>query len=222
MRRPRVSLQSLAALVLLALVGSCDNDTTGPSADGRLLAVAKLGAQLQNVTITRAGVPATDVAVTVNAVAIPQVGAGRYVGQLPAAVPAGSLIDLRLSAGGLTVQATGTVPEAPVLTAPVTGAISDAGDSITVAWTSATRPERFVVSGSSDFDGATFDKTFSVAGNARELRVAASQFPRGIGITLSVYTANDSHSWSWRSWDRSSRMSPSPAKECPSLTTASP
>ncbi|MEJ2215870.1 MAG: hypothetical protein P8099_04570 [Gemmatimonadota bacterium] len=127
-----------------------------------------------------------------NGVAIPHTGAGLYQGQLPGVVGAGSPIDLVLGGDGLIIYATGngTVPETPVLNAPVAGATFDAGDSITVTWTSATNPDRFVVSGSSVFDGAT-SKTYTAAGATRELRIAASDFPAGADLSLSVVACND-------------------------------
>jgi len=83
-----------------------------------------------------------------------------------------------------------TVPEAPVLTAPVTEADIDAGgDSITVTWTSATNPERFVASWV--FDGVTVGKTFTATGTARELTIPTSGLPAGPDVTISVVAYND-------------------------------
>ncbi|MCG6987509.1 MAG: hypothetical protein LJF06_04960, partial [Gemmatimonadetes bacterium] len=159
--------------------------TTGPVP---LSISGEMGAQLQNVRITREGVPVTDGAVTVNGVAIPHAGAGFYRGQLPAAVPAGSGLNLQVSAGEATVQGTVNVPEAPVLTAPVTEADIDAGgDSITVTWTSATNPERFVASWI--FDGVTAGETFTATGTARELRIAAR--PANTKLPLRLAACND-------------------------------
>ena len=48
---------------------------------------------------------------------------------------------LEVRANGVTVQATGIVPEAPVLTAPTSDTVFTLTDSITVAWTSTTNPD---------------------------------------------------------------------------------
>ncbi|MEJ2185958.1 MAG: hypothetical protein P8Z36_08465 [Gemmatimonadota bacterium] len=145
--------------------------------------MAELGAQSQSVTITRGGVPVTDGRVLVNGVAIPHTGAGVYQGQLAAPVPAGSPLNLQVSAGGATVQGTGSVPETPG-----TGAAVQTGNSITVSWSSATIPDRFVVSLVSDDTAA---KTFTAAGSAREIRIAASEFPAGAGLPIKVLACNN-------------------------------
>ncbi|MCG6989541.1 MAG: hypothetical protein LJF06_15360, partial [Gemmatimonadetes bacterium] len=85
MRRAHRNLQGLGTLVLLALVGSCGNDTadtTGPVVKvAPLLIVADdMGAQFQNLIITRGGAGVTDATVTINGVAIPHVVAGLYNG----------------------------------------------------------------------------------------------------------------------------------------------
>ena len=199
MRRAHRSLQVLAALVLPALVGSCENDTTGPAPPPPpppLLIVADdVGAQSQNLTITRGGVGVTDATVTINGVAILHVVAGLYHGQLPTAVPAGSPLNLQVSAGGTTVQGTVNVPEAPVLTAPVAEAVFDPRDTISFSWTSATDPDRFVVSmGLITPVGGRLDMTFPVAGTARELEISLPpEFGAwaGSGTTYSVFAYND-------------------------------
>jgi hypothetical protein len=192
MRRARVVFHGVTLLFLLALIASCDNDTTGPleQVTPLLIAGGDMGAQLQDLTITREGVAITDGTVTVNGVAIPHAGSGRYVGQLPDAVPAGSPINLQVSAGGATVQGTVNVPEAPVLTAPATGAAFAAADYITVSWTSATDPDRFIVYGAWVVDDVGFRKSFPAAATAREIKIAAFEFP-GADITISVVAYND-------------------------------
>lgn len=143
------------------------------------------------ISIDRAGRSVTDALVIVNGVAIPHTGEGSYEGALPNAVPAGSPVVLQVSAGGVTVEATGNVPETPVLTAPVTGRVYGFADSISITWTSPTDPDGFVgpfgpTSGSvrgariaasdvaCDFSGPLPDPCLGLADDVtREIRVSA-------------------------------------------------
>jgi len=114
------------------------------------------------ISIDRAGRSVTDALVIVNGVAIPHTSEGSYEGALPNAVPAGSPFVLQVSAGGVTVEATGNVPETPVLTAPVTGRVFGFADSISITWNSPTDPDGFV---------GPFGPT---SGSVRGARIAAS------------------------------------------------
>ena len=114
------------------------------------------------ISIARAGRSVTDATVKVNEVAIPHAGEGSYEGALPDAIPAGSPFVLHVSADGMTVEATGNVPDVPVLTAPVTGSVFGFGDSIPITWTSTTDP---------DFFTGPFGPT---SGEVRGARIAAS------------------------------------------------
>lgn len=106
--------------------------------------VGGMNAQAQvSISIHRAGRSVTDALVLVNGVAIPHAGEGSYEGTLPSAVPAGSPFVLQVSSGGVTVEATGNVPDTPVLTTPVTGSVFDFTDSILITWISKTDPDRF-------------------------------------------------------------------------------
>lgn len=199
MRRARATLRTVILLLLPALVASCDDDTTGPVNEGNelpeagpLLTVSgDMGAQFQDLTVTREGVAVTDAIVTVNGVTIPHTGAGRYQGQLPTGVPVGTALDLRVSAGGATAQGTASVPEAPDLTAPATGDDFAPGGSIYVNWTSAINPDRFVVSAAWVLDDVASSKTFPAAAGDRGLTIAASEFPAGTDITISVSACDD-------------------------------
>lgn len=198
-RRAHARLHDVTNLLLAALIASCDYGTTGPvdTADpvqevAPLLTVdGEIGAQFQKLTITREGAAVTDGMVTVNGVAIRHAGAGLYEGQLPTAVPPGAPLNLWVSAGGATVKATVNLPETPVPIAPATGAVFAFGDSITVSWSSATTPDRFVVSGAWVVDDVGFSKTFPAAGTARDLTIAAREFPAGLDVTISVFACND-------------------------------
>ncbi|HZD54013.1 MAG TPA: hypothetical protein VE175_13270 [Woeseiaceae bacterium] len=148
-----------------------------------------MSTRFQSVTVLDgAGQTTTDATVTVNGVAIPQTSAGFFQGELPEAVPAGSPLELVVSAGGVTVEAAGNVPEVPVLTAPATGTFFAFTDSITVTWNSATNPDRFVVWVSNFFPPAS---SFVVAGTARQLRIAAGAIGRGVDVEIFVSAIND-------------------------------
>ncbi|MEJ2215869.1 MAG: hypothetical protein P8099_04565 [Gemmatimonadota bacterium] len=122
---------------------------------------------------------------------IPNVGGrlypGYYHGELPAAVPPGSPLDLRVSARGLVVEATDNVPEVPVVTAPAAGAVFAPGGSITVRWTSLTNPDRFAVYVNTN--GPVWHR--ELPGTARELEIAASELPAGSDLMIGVVAYND-------------------------------
>jgi len=154
-----------------------------------------VGVQHENIWIFQGGRGITDgvseAVVTVNGVAIPNVGGrlypGYYSGELPAAVPPGASLDLRVSARGLVVEATNTVPAMPVLSAPYTGTIFAPTDSITVRWTSATNPDRFAVYVNSNKP----DWHRDLPGAARELTIPASVLPAGVDLMIGVVAYND-------------------------------
>ena len=114
------------------------------------------------IRVDRAGRSVTDASVLVGGVAIPHAGEGSYQGALPSAIPAGSPFVLQVSAGGVTVEAAGNVPETPVISAPATGSVFGFADSISITWTSTTDPDRFT---------GPFAPT---SGSVRGARIAAS------------------------------------------------
>ena len=173
---------------------------------------------LQLVLVTRAGGGINYAMVTVNGSALAlDTGSGcvagpcigSYRGRLSLA--AGSQVALEVKADGLTIEATGKVPEAPVLTAPATGTVFSLADSITLTWTTATSPDRFELGfGTGCWGyGYSFEDSLSAApvhfdpiraspaaasmsavdlcwvfeapGSARELKVAASQMGASFG-----------------------------------------
>jgi hypothetical protein len=127
----------------------------------------------------------------VNGVAIPNVGGGLYPGyysgELPAPVLPGSPLHLRVSAGELVVEATGDVPETPVVTAPAAGTGFAAGGIITVRWTVATDPDRFRVYVNTN--QPVWHR--ELPGTARELEIAASELPAGQDLVIGVVAYND-------------------------------
>jgi hypothetical protein len=135
-RHIRVVLHGVILLFLLSMIASCDNgtDTTAPitsttteNTGKRTEAFAlqidwSVGAQLQTIWIFQGGLAikdgVSDAVVTVNGVAIPHAGVypGYYRGHLPAAVPPGSSLELRVSARGIIVEATGSVGDRITIT----------------------------------------------------------------------------------------------------------
>jgi hypothetical protein len=79
------------------------------------------------------------------------------------------------------VEATGDVPEVPVVTDVGAGS-----GSVTIRWTSATNPDRFVVS--VNRSGPVLHR--EVPGAARKLAIAASELPAG-HFTVYVVAYND-------------------------------
>lgn len=175
---------------------SCDDDgVTTPAPDDvlpLLIVGSDMGAQSQSLTIINSRAqPVTNAVVTVNSVTIPHAGDGLYQGRLPAASPAGSPFDLRVSADGAEVRGMGNVPEAPNLTAPETGTVFAPTDSISVIWTSTTSPDRFVVVATWLVAEEESSESFPAPGDTRRLKVAASDVPAETEVTFKVLAYND-------------------------------
>lgn len=191
--KSRARAWPIVFLSAILLVAACDRDNptapvvAGPSA---LHVSGVMGALYQSVRV-RAGRPVTDAVVTVNGVAIPHCCGDLYSGKLPEAVPPGSQLDLTVSAGGLTVEATGYVLEAPIITAPATGSVLASTDFINVTWTSATDPDRFEVClncWENSLDGAIYQ----TPGTARDLKIAAGDLTDyGNGAIVAVYAMKE-------------------------------
>ncbi len=155
-----------------------------------------LGADYQNLDVAQEGVGVNDATVTVNGEIMTHPAGfyedGYYGGQLTNALGAGAPIVLEVTRGGRTVTATGSVPEAPVMTAPANGAAFGPGDAILVAWTSTTQPDRFTVSAQWSCGPSCGTATsFEVAGAQRAFTIPASGIPSGLPITLRVYAYNN-------------------------------
>jgi hypothetical protein len=182
----------LIALVAVVALSCADDGVTTPEPEDEvqpLLIMGDMAAQSQDLTITRQGRPVLNAAVSVNGIAIPHTGGGRYQGQLPAAVPAGSPLVVQVSASETSVEGAGFVPEAPVLTAPATGTVFEPTDSITVAWTSATDPDRFLVF---VFDpGELGPEVFTASGTARQMEIVAGDFSPDTEVTIAIFAQND-------------------------------
>jgi hypothetical protein len=183
-RRSWILAAALAAPLALAL-GCDDDDDTGPTAAALVEAV--LDGSGGVVTVTDGGVAVTGATVALNGTAaVPGATDGEYEVTLAAPVAAGGALTLDVSDGEIVVQGSGTVPEAPVITAPANAANFDPADPIEVTWTSTTDPAGFVV----EAVGATTE-TFPVAGGgaARTHTITAGTLANG-DWTIRVRAAN--------------------------------
>jgi hypothetical protein len=190
MVRVTVDQRSSSAIFLPGIGG-----VVPPTEPSPLIVHGGVNSQNQNIWIFQGGLNISDgvsgAVVTVNGVSIPNVGdglyPGYYSGKLPAAVPVGSPLQLRVSARGMIVEATSTVPEATVLTVPDSGAVFDPAGSITVRWTSATDPDRFTVFVNTNH--IVWER--KVPGTARELVISASELPEEVELLVAVVAYND-------------------------------
>lgn len=172
------------AIPLLAGL-ACNDDNNGPTAETLLVQGADMGAQVQNINVSNGGAPVSSATVTVNGEAATPGVAGAYAVSLAAPVAAGGALTLSVEAGGGIVTATGNVPEAPAVTAPLDAAVILTTDPIDVTWTSGTDPDRFLVLAV----GATTD-TFTAAGSARAVSIPAGGLAGG-NWTIQVFAYND-------------------------------
>ncbi|MEJ2288515.1 MAG: hypothetical protein P8Y02_07700 [Deinococcales bacterium] len=138
-----------------------------------------MGAQSENVLVTRNGRPVTSATVSVNGtqLTLADASTGRYHGVLPSKLATGSQLDLVVTDGSQRVEAIGNVPEAPVVTSPANGSTIDATQPLPVTWTSASSPDAYELlvfqSGSSPvFDG-------SMGGSYRNTTIAANTLAPG-------------------------------------------
>ncbi|GAA5435558.1 VWD domain-containing protein [Deinococcus aquaticus] len=145
-----------------------------------------MGAQSQNV---RVGGAAT---VTVNGVNLGLSGGGLYQGTLPAPVAVGAPLNLLTRVGECLVFASDVVPEVPALTAPAAGSSLAASAALPVAWTSASSPQRFVVSATWVTGGAgTGWRSGDLPGATRSFSIPAGTLPAGQTVKVRVYAYND-------------------------------
>ena len=155
-----------------------------------------LGAYYQNLSVVRAGLGVNDATVTVNGEVMTHPSGyyedGYYGGRLASVLGAGEPIVLEVRRGARTVTAIGSIPEAPTMTAPSSGATYASSDVILVTWISTTQPDRFTINAgwSCGVDCGTGVR-FEVAGTARSFTIPANETPAGQAITLSVFAYND-------------------------------
>jgi len=112
---------------------------------------------------------------------------GEYTVALAAPVAAGGALTLDVSDGVAIVQGTGTVPEAPVFTAPLDGADVAVGADVEVTWTSTADPDGWAVvatSGGSTVTAETDD------GALRTLTIGGASLAAG-DWEINLYAVND-------------------------------
>jgi hypothetical protein len=152
-----------------------------------LVVGSDMGNQAEHVSLSQEGTADVLANVTVNGeAAFQSVGGGSYDVTFAAPVATGGVLDLKISFGMIAIQGTGAVPETPVVTAPADVAVIPVANAIDVTWTSATNPDRFVVT--ADI-GATL--RFDAAGTSRALTIPAGALPVGGPWQIRVYAYND-------------------------------
>ena len=145
-----------------------------------------MGVRSQNV---RVGGAAT---VTVNGVTLAASGGGLYQGTLAAPVAVGAPLNLLTRVGECLVFGSDVVPEAPALTAPAAGSSLAASAALPVSWTSASSPQRFVVSATWVTGGAGIGwRSGDLPGSARSFSIPAGALPAGQTVKVRVYAYND-------------------------------
>ena len=160
---------------------------TTPPANGSLLIEGVMTPQDQGLRVSRGGAPVTDAEVIVNGVPIPHCCGDLYWGHLPGAVPAGGTLNLKVVAGGLSFEALGEVIATPTIIAPAAGSTFAWTDTVSLAWSIPTDPDRFDVCLNCweySLDGATY----TVPGSAREFTIAPGDLrDYGGGAVVAVY-----------------------------------
>jgi hypothetical protein len=172
-----------------------DGDFTGPTESGSAMNIrgeaadypsitvgeplvvvtgADMSAQEQHITISEGGTVVDGATVTVNTEAALQAAPGAsYDVTLVAPVAVGGTLDLDISFGTTVIQGTGTVPELPVITAPLDNAVILLADPIVVTWTSTANPDRFNI----NVPGSGY--SFDVLGTERTYTIPAGTLVAG-------------------------------------------
>jgi hypothetical protein len=189
----------LHSATLLLLAASCGGgEATGPEnenpAGGTLLVTGgSMGPKFQNVYLSRDHLPVSGATVTVNGVAMPEVGPGQYYGALATFLDAGATVRLEVHAGNQVVIGTATVPSEPVLQTPAPNFSATIGSGISYTWTSNSSPSRFFAgflyrtgdAGSAHWEevsGGVRNSTVTTAGlpaNATEFQAFVNAFADG-------------------------------------------
>jgi hypothetical protein len=145
--------------------------------------------QYQSVRVSNGGAPVTDAYVTVNGFPIPHCCGDLYSGKLPEAVPAGGTLNLKVVAGEVKFEAAGEVIGTPTITAPAAGSTVAFTDTVSLAWSISTDPDRFDVC-LNCWENALEGAMYPVSGSAREFRIdpqALGLVDYGTGAVVAVY-----------------------------------
>ncbi len=187
MTTPKLLRAFALALPLLLALG-CDDDDNAGGPDATLKVEATVAGNGGIVVVTDGGVGVTGADVTLNGAAgVAGATAGEYTVTLAPPVAAGGALTLDVSDGDAAVQGTGTVPEAPVITAPLDGADVAGGADVEVTWTSTADPDGWLLvatSGGSTVTAETAD------GALRTLTIAGASLAAGDWV-VNLYAVDD-------------------------------
>ena len=160
---------------------------TTPTGSGSLLISGVMTPKYQGVRVSRGGAPVTNAEVTVNGFPIPHCCGDLYSGNLPEAIPAEGTLNLKVVASGVNFEASGEVIATPTVTAPAAGSTFAWTDSISLAWSTPTDPDRFEVClncWENSLDGAIYQ----ASGSAREFKIdPGALVDYGTGAVVAVY-----------------------------------
>ena len=192
-----VSVANLAKFTVRA-VGGGSEGTTSPESPARPIVCSRylikgtdMGMQSQNISVTRAATALNGATVRVNGTNIPFTGS-IFQGNLPSSVAVGSNLELLTNDADCLVYARDTLPEKPVMTAPAAGINASSGAVLPVTWTSATNPDRFVVSATwLEGSGGTGWRSGDLAPTARSFDIPAGTLPSDKSVKIRVYAYND-------------------------------
>lgn len=144
-------------------------------------------AQYQGIRVSRGSIPVADADVRVNGVSIPYYGGDLYSGKLPVAVAAGGTLSVKVTAGGQDFEGSGEVIPVPAITAPTAGSTFAWTDSISLAWSTPTDPDRFEVC-LNCWDDSLDGAIYPAPGNSREFKIKpGSLVDYGGGAIVAVY-----------------------------------
>lgn len=188
MPNPAKLLRALALAVPFLLAVGCNDDDNGGGPSATVLVDALLDGNGGVIVVTDGGVGVTGADVTLNATAA-TAGAtdGEYTVALAAPVAAGGALTLDVSDGVAIVQGTGTVPEAPVFTAPLDGADVALGADVEVTWTSTADPDGWAVVATSGGSTVTVE---TADGALRTLTIGGASLALG-DWEINLYAVND-------------------------------
>lgn len=188
MTNPGKLFRAFALAIPFLFAAACDDDDNGGGPDPSLLVEAVLDGNGGIVVVTDGGVAVTGADVTLNGTAgVAGATDGEYTVTLAPPVAAGGALTLDVTDGVAVVQGTGTVPEAPVITAPLDGADAAVGADVEVTWTSTADPDGWLVTAVS---GGTTVTVESADGALRALTLPGASLAAG-DWEVQVYAVDD-------------------------------
>lgn len=159
-----------AVVVFSGLVLACggkDPVQPPPALPPILFAGEEMGPRYQHFTISRGARSVAEAKVSVNGTALTATADGRYDYSLPAAIPAGEQLVVRVELDGDVVTATATIPPIPVVTTPVQNQHVVPGEQLPFAWTTTASPAWWEVILHWDFQSFGYGAKDSLPGTVR-------------------------------------------------------